>query len=186
MISQLAAAPNLITLLRLVFIPFICIAIVEKRFVVAVALLVMAGVSDALDGLLARWLKQRTTLGQYLDPIADKLLLSTMFLVLSGTGLLAWRITILVFARDIAILLVSAVLYMTTSLRDFSPSIYGKANTVAQILTVLVVLFDEVSHAPWVGLLETLGVWSVMALTVLSSLHYIALINRRLRTATAR
>ena len=78
MIRQLRSAPNQLTLLRLIFIPFVVISVVEDRYGWALALFVLAGLSDALDGLLARVLKQKTALGQYLDPIADKLLLSTL------------------------------------------------------------------------------------------------------------
>lgn len=181
MIEQLRSWPNQLTMLRLLFVPFATIAIVEGRFDAALAIFVIAGVTDALDGLLARWLKQRTTLGEYLDPIADKLLLSTMFLVLSATGHIPWRITILVFTRDVGILLVAAVLYITTSIKEFPPSIFGKANTVAQIVTVLLVLLDEVSTQVWVTQAKLAGFWVVMALTILSAMHYILLIGKRLR-----
>jgi cardiolipin synthase (CMP-forming) len=83
MLGQLKSAPNQLTLLRLVFIPFIASAILDRQFKLAFILFVLAGLSDGLDGVLARAMNQRTMLGQYLDPIADKLLLSTMFLVLS-------------------------------------------------------------------------------------------------------
>jgi cardiolipin synthase len=94
---------------------------------------VAAGLTDALDGLLARLLKQRTVLGQYLDPVADKLLLSTLFLVLMHKGLIPARVTVLVFGRDVGILVVAAILYAATGRREFSPSIFGKANTLAQV-----------------------------------------------------
>jgi cardiolipin synthase len=181
MIEQLRSWPNQLTMLRLLFVPFATIAIVERRYHAALAILVIAGITDALDGLLARWLQQRTRLGQYLDPIADKLLLSTMFLVLSATGHIPWRITILVFTRDVGILLVAAVLYITTSIKEYPPSIFGKANTVAQVLTVLLVLLDAISMHPWVTQAKLAGFWLVAALTTLSALHYILLMGRRLR-----
>lgn len=181
MIEQLRSWPNQLTMLRLLFVPFATIAIVEHRYHTALAILVIAGVTDALDGLLARWLQQRTTLGQYLDPIADKLLLSTMFLVLSATGHIPWRITILVFTRDVGILLVAAVLFITTSIKEYPPSIFGKANTVAQVLTVVLVLLDEISVQPWVTHAKLAGFWLVAALTIISALHYILLMGRRLR-----
>ena len=101
-LSQLLTAPNQLTLLRLVFIPFIVISIVDGHYGWALILFVLAGFSDGLDGLLARTLKQQTVLGQYLDPIADKLLLSTLFLVLSIRHKIAWKFTVLVFSRDSA------------------------------------------------------------------------------------
>ena len=81
--TQLFTAPNQLTLLRMLFVPFIVINLVQEHYGWALTLFVLAGLSDGLDGLLARKLHQQTLLGQYLDPIADKLLLSTMFLVLS-------------------------------------------------------------------------------------------------------
>ena len=102
----------------------------------ALVLFVLAGFSDGLDGLLARTLKQQTVLGQYLDPIADKLLLSTMFMVLAILHKIAWKYTVLVFSRDISILCASAVLYAIAGLRDFRPSIFGKANTFAQVAAI--------------------------------------------------
>jgi cardiolipin synthase (CMP-forming) len=147
----------------------------------ALILFVLAGISDGLDGLLARWLQQRTRLGQYLDPIADKLLLSTMFLVLSSTHKIPWKFTILVFSRDVGILVVCAVVYSTTTLRDFSPSIYGKANTLAQVATLLLVLVDEVRPEPAWTVAKTAGLWVTFALTLISWLHYTWLVGYRLR-----
>src|SRR6476660_2466227 len=103
MIRQLLLAPNQLTLLRLIFIPFIIINIVGHNWGWALILLVAAGVSDGLDGWIARALHQQSRLGEYLDPIADKLLLSTLFLVLSIVGQIPWRYTILVFSRDMSI-----------------------------------------------------------------------------------
>ncbi len=114
----------------MIFLPFIVINVVKHDFKWALALFVLAGVSDGLDGLLARTLHQQTVLGQYLDPIADKLLMSTMFLVLSIERQIQWKYTIVVFSRDISILIISGVLFMIAGLRDFRPSIFGKANTL--------------------------------------------------------
>jgi len=130
---QILTAPNQLTLLRMIFLPFVVINLVKHDFKWALALFVLAGFSDALDGLLARTLHQQTLLGQYLDPIADKLLMSTMFLVLSIERMIPWKYTVVVFSRDISILLISGVLFMIAGLRDFRPSIFGKANTFAQV-----------------------------------------------------
>jgi phosphatidylglycerophosphate synthase len=118
-ISQILSFPNQLTLMRMMFLPFIVIKLVEGHYSSALILFVLAGFSDGLDGLLARTLKQQTTLGQYLDPIADKLLLSTVFLVLSILHQIPWKFTVLVFSRDISILAASAVLYAIAGLRDF-------------------------------------------------------------------
>ncbi|HTB95402.1 MAG TPA: CDP-diacylglycerol--glycerol-3-phosphate 3-phosphatidyltransferase [Terracidiphilus sp.] len=166
------SAPNLLTLMRICLAPFLVAAILENRFEVGFVLFVVAGLSDALDGLLARVLKQQTTLGQYLDPVADKLLLSTLFLVLLHEGLMPVRVTVLVFGRDVCILLVSAILYAAAGRREFHPSVFGKANTLAQVLAVALVLLHQLTQAPWVVLLRTFSLWSTMVLTVVSGLHY--------------
>src|SRR6266704_1013375 len=119
MIRQLASFPNQLTLLRLIFIPLIVISLLEGNYRWALVLLVLAGISDALDGLLARLLRQKTLLGQYLDPIADKLLLSTLFLVLAATHKIPWMVTILVMSRDVSLLIVAAIFTLTTSYREF-------------------------------------------------------------------
>src|SRR6202044_34772 len=92
-LRQFRAAPNLLTLMRLFIIPFLVIEILDGHYGISFALFILAGISDALDGLLARWLSQKTTLGQYLDPIADKLLLSSLFVVLTHVGLIPRYVT---------------------------------------------------------------------------------------------
>jgi cardiolipin synthase len=185
MLQQLKATPNQLTLLRLIFIPFIAMAVMDGYFGWALGLFICAGLSDGLDGYLARRMNQRTTLGQYLDPIADKLLLSTLFLVLALTHKLPWKITILVFSRDLGMLLVSALLFLTTQLRDFTPSIFGKANTVAQIFTVLLVLLDELTGAEWVTSFKLVAMWTAFALTLISWIHYTIIVGQRLKAASS-
>src|SRR6202158_1501931 len=128
----------------MIFVPFIVIHLVDGRYLWALVVCVIAGFSDGLDGLLARTLHQQTLLGQYLDPIADKLLMSTMFLVLSIQGMIPWKYTVVFFSRDISILLISGVLFMIAGLRDFRPSIFGKANTFAQVAAIFFVLLLSV------------------------------------------
>src|SRR5580698_11236632 len=171
-LNPLRSAPNLLTLLRICLAPFLVAAILENRFRVGFILFVVAGLTDALDGLLARALKQQTVLGQYLDPVADKLLLSTLFVVLLHEGLMPVRVTVLVFGRDVCILLVSAILYAAAGRRDFKPSVFGKANTLAQVLAVAVVLLHQLTQAMWVVMLRTFSLRATMVLTVVSGLHY--------------
>jgi len=179
--SQLFTAPNQLTLLRMVFLPFIVIKIVEGKYWWALILFVLAGLSDGLDGLLARRLKQQTTLGQYLDPIADKLLLSTMFLVLAVLHKIPWKYTVLVFSRDLSILSASVVLYAIAGLRDFSPSIFGKANTFAQILAIFFALLFEVDHLRWIWVARMTFLHATAAFTIVSGVHYVFLVGHRLR-----
>ncbi len=124
--NPFSTAPNLLTVLRICLAPFLVAAILENNFTLSFALFVVAGLTDALDGVLARILKQRTVLGQYLDPIADKLLLSTLFLVLMYKGLMPTTVTILVFGRDVGILLVAAVLYAVADRREFAPACWAR------------------------------------------------------------
>jgi len=179
--SQILTAPNQLTLLRMIFVPFIVIHLVEGRYLWALVVFIIAGFSDGLDGLLARTLHQQTLLGQYLDPIADKLLLSTMFLVLSILHKIPWKYTVLVFSRDISILAASAVLFAIAGLRDFRPGIFGKANTFSQISAVFFVLLFEVHRARWVWIALTLFLRATFIFTILSALHYLILVPRRLR-----
>ena len=183
-LSQLLTAPNQLTLLRMIFVPFIVIHLVEGRYLWALAVFVIAGFSDGLDGLLARKLHQQTLLGQYLDPIADKLLLSTMFLVLSVLHKISWKYTVVVFSRDISILAASAVLFAIAGLRNFRPSIFGKANTFSQIAAVFFVLLSQIHDAPWIKIARTVSLRATFIFTILSALHYVILVQHRLREHT--
>jgi len=185
-ISQLRSAPNLLTLLRLIFVPLVVIAVIGNHYKWALVIFIAAGISDGLDGLLARLLKQKTVLGQYLDPIADKLLLSTMFLVLSLTHRIPWGVTVLVFSRDIIILIICSLLYATGAMRVFRPSIFGKLNTVAQIVTVLMVLLHEVSAEHWIAIGRRIGINLTVALTIISGVHYLIRVAFALRATASR
>ncbi len=178
-LNPLHAAPNLLTVMRICLAPFLVSAILDNRFTLSFCLFVTAGLTDALDGTLARWLKQRTVLGQYLDPVADKLLLSTLFVVLTHKSLIPVTVTVLVFGRDVAILVVAAILYAAVGRREFKPSPLGKANTVAQVTAVAVVLLHQVNEANWVMALRTVALDATMVLTVASGLHYAWLVIRR-------
>ncbi|MGI8773157.1 MAG: CDP-alcohol phosphatidyltransferase family protein [Acidobacteriaceae bacterium] len=180
MLKDLRAAPNLLTFLRLFIIPFLVTAILDAHYRTAFALFLLAGFSDGLDGLLARWLKQRTLLGQYLDPVADKLLLSTLFLVLMHQGLIPRRVTILVFSRDIGMLVVAALLFAAVGTRDFRPSIWGKANTAAQVFALTMTLWAAFYPE---SVLLFAKKWSLVAtfvLTLFSWLHYTLRETRRM------
>lgn len=183
-LSQVLTAPNQLTLLRMIFVPFIVIHLVEGHFLWALVVFVIAGFSDGLDGLLARTLHQQTLLGQYLDPIADKLLLSTMFLVLSILHKIPWKYTVVVFSRDISILAASAVLFAIAGLRDFRPSIFGKANTFSQISAIFFVLLLEVHTVRWIWIARKVFLRATFIFTILSALHYLILVQQRLRAHT--
>jgi cardiolipin synthase len=177
--NPLRTMPNLLTIGRICLAPFLVSAVLEGKFLLGFVLFVAAGVSDALDGALARVLKQRTVLGQYLDPVADKLLLSTLFLVLTQMNLIPVRVTALVFGRDLGILVVAAILYTAVGRREFKPSAFGKANTLAQITAVAAVLLSQTNHATWIVWLRTFALDATIVLTIASGLHYAWLVTRR-------
>jgi len=168
----------------MVFVPFIVIHLVDGHYLWALVVFVIAGFSDGLDGLLARTLHQQTLLGQYLDPIADKLLLSTMFLVLSILHKIPWKFTVLVFSRDISILAASTVLFAIAGLRNFRPSIFGKANTLCQISAVFFVLLFQIRPLRWIWIVRTEFLRATFFFTIISALHYVILVQQRLREHT--
>jgi cardiolipin synthase len=157
--NPLRTAPNLLTLLRICMAPFLVAAILEEHYLLSFVLFVVAG--------------------HYLDPVADKLLLSTIFLVLLHKSLIPITVTVLVFGRDVCILLVAAILYAAVGRREFYPSIFGKANTAAQIAAVAAVLLHQLTAAYWVACFRKVALDATMGLTVASGLHYAWLASHR-------
>src|SRR5690348_5343956 len=166
--SRIFTVPNQLTLLRLGFLPLFIILVFYRRYTWALAILILAGVTDGMDGLLARSLNQKTSLGAYLDPIADKLLLSSSFVVLALNGQIRWWLTILVLGRDVLILTAAAVILAASGYRSFPPSIYGKLTTTLQILLVFTVLAAAVFHQAAFTMAEHLLVYVVAGFTVFS------------------
>jgi cardiolipin synthase (CMP-forming) len=185
-LRQILTAPNQLTLLRMIFLPFIVINLLKQDYKWALALFVLAGMSDGLDGLLARTLHQQTLLGQYLDPIADKLLMSTMFLVLSIERMIPWKYTVMVFSRDVSILVIGGVLFMIAGLRDFRPSIFGKANTFAQVAAIFFVLLLLIYPIQWVWVARTTFLKATFIFTIVSAVHYAFLVQHRLHAPAPR
>jgi cardiolipin synthase len=182
--NEFWTTPNQLTLMRLFFVPFIAICIMERRYHAALILVVIAGLSDGLDGLAARLLHQQTKLGEYLDPIADKLLLSSLFLVMSSSRMIPWRYTVMVFSRDLGILIISALLY-AVGLRDFRPGVFGKINTACQIAAVFFALLAKVYAAEWIWMTRQVLLYGVFAFTLASAIHYVFLTGQRLRKMQA-
>jgi len=172
--------PNQLTMARFLFVPFAVIGVMEGHYAVSLGVFVLAGLTDMLDGFIARRFHQQSKLGEHLDPLADKLLLSSMFLTLSYARLIPWSYTILVFSRDLSILAVSAVLYNTTALRDFRPSLFGKANTFAQVATVFFVLLYQIVNTNATAMARQCGLYATLTFTILSGVHYVYLTGERL------
>lgn len=175
--------PNQITLLRLGFLPVFLILISYEEYKWALLVLVVAGLSDAIDGLLARQLNQKSALGAYLDPIADKLLLSSSFIILAFKHKLAWWLTIIVLSRDVMILIVAVVILLISGYRPFPPSIYGKLTTAFQILLVFAVVLWSAYPLAWLPAFIRALIYIVTAFTVFSALHYSFTTSRRLSTS---
>jgi cardiolipin synthase len=181
-LKQFAAVPNLLTMLRLFALPFLVIVILDGHWEVGFSLMMVAGITDAFDGLLARLLHQHTRLGEYLDPIADKLLLSTLFLTLTHVGLIPRYVSVLVFSRDLGILLISTLLFVTNTLRDFRPSWLGKANTCLQIFAVVGVMASQVWPVPHLPAADHWLLRLIAVLAPLSAAQYAWLVVRRVST----
>jgi cardiolipin synthase (CMP-forming) len=182
--GRIWTVPNQITFLRLGFLPVFLILISYEEYRWALLVLVVAGLSDGIDGLLARKLNQRSALGAYLDPIADKLLLSSSFIILAFKKQLAWWLTILVLSRDVLILIVAVVILLVSGYRPFPPSIYGKLTTGCQIVLVFVVVlgaaYPNLHLAPLVRIL----IYGVTIFSVVSGFHYSFSTTRRLSSST--
>src|SRR5271154_5941048 len=178
--SRILTVPNQLTFLRLAFLPIFLIAIEYERYALALGILVAAGVSDALDGLLARGLNQKTPLGAYLDPIADKLLLSSSYFILALKGKITWWLTILVLGRDVLILVACAVILLTVGYRPFPPSIWGKATTFFEISLVTLVLLLAVWDNPTLWLVREMCGYCVAVFVMISGVHYSIVVSRQL------
>jgi len=173
---QILTAPNQLTLLRLALVPAFVILVLYGRTGWALVAFITAGITDGLDGLIARMANQRTSLGAFLDPMADKLLLVSAFVVLTlpNIGLVntipLW-LTVLVISRDVIIVATVAIVSIALGPRTFRPSVFGKVATATYIMTtVLVMFFNYLGHrSVWVDV----GVWASLAVTLVSGLHYV-------------
>ncbi len=180
--TRIFSVPNQLTLIRLGFLPFLIIAIHYDRYDWALGILIAAGLSDGLDGLLARILNQRTPLGAYLDPIADKLLLSSSYLVLALKGKIAWWLAIMVLGRDVLILIACAVILAAVGSMTFPPSIWGKAATTVEILLVLIVIVLQLTISHPLSVAREICTYLVAALVLISGFHYAISGSKRLHS----
>jgi cardiolipin synthase len=178
MATRILTLSNQITLLRLVFVPVFAIAIMERHYRAALAVLLVAALSDLADGIVARVLKQESALGVALDPIADKIFMTTGYLILSFRGALPWWLTILVLSRDVAIVATALLICLVAGYRPFHPSLLGKSSTAAQVVT----LFFAVCHrarVPYItGDVVTIFVYFAAALTLASAVHYVVTLRQ--------
>lgn len=177
--SRVLSPANEITILRLVFVPVFAILVVERHDLAALIVLGVAAVSDAADGFVARTFHHQTALGVALDPIADKVLMTTAYLVLAFRSALPWWITIVVISRDAGILLTASVISLVAGYRPFPPSFLGKASTAAQVGTVIAALAVRVRPPLLPHLLLHPLIDLTAALAAASGLHYLFLARHR-------
>ena len=161
--------PNLFTLARLVLAPFVAADILHNRYGGAIILLFAAGFTDVIDGFLARRLKESTPVGAYFDPIADKVLLSVIYISLGLGGAIPWWMVAVVFGRDVLILAMAVYGLLFTTIRKFPPSVWGKISTFFQIAAALVVMGARAGiPAP-----VTLALCLMVVGTIVSGVHYV-------------
>ncbi len=168
--------PNFLTFLRLVALPFLVVAILAGRHGTALAIFLVAAITDIVDGYLARHFGMGSPLGAYLDPIADKLFLISSFVVFalpstpSRIHVPIWLLVLTIF-RDVLILVISLVMYLALGIRHFPPSVLGKLATFSEVSTIVAILLANVQVMS--RTVARVCFWVVLALTVASGLHYI-------------
>jgi cardiolipin synthase (CMP-forming) len=185
MASRIVTLPNVLTIIRMVLIPVFVSALYYHRFGLALAIFVVAGATDGLDGLLARRFNMGSPLGQILDPIADKLLLVTSFVTLSSPAIIPktnhlpvpFWVTAVVISRDVFIIVGAAAINIVTGFRGFRPSLPGKASTVVQIVAIFIILLA--ARFPSIrGYVLPTVYHVVVAFALFSGIHYAFWVNR--------
>jgi cardiolipin synthase len=166
--------PNLFTILRVLMTPYILVELAHGHYMAAGWTFGAAAFTDTLDGAVARRFGQESRVGQYLDPIADKLLLSSIYIgLMLGGAIPAWVVAV-VFGRDLWILALSAIALRFTTFRELRPSVWGKASTFAQIMTAVGVMAARAYQNPVFGQISDALIWAVVALAGVSAADYTA------------
>ncbi|MCP4288736.1 MAG: CDP-alcohol phosphatidyltransferase family protein [Gammaproteobacteria bacterium] len=178
MIVQRDDIPNLISILRILLtIPVVWMLLVQ-RFDIALVLFAIAGVSDGLDGFLAKHYGWQSKLGGLLDPLADKVLLISSYACLAMLGLIPTLLMVLVIVRDLIIVTGALIYNFRIEELEADPSLMSKFNTFAQIVLVLAVVLDQVMFVLPEGLLNYM-IWLVFATTIASGVNYVWVWSRR-------
>ena len=187
MSSRIITVPNLLTVFRMVLIPVFVSLLFYQRFLLALGIFVLAGITDGLDGLLARRFDQKSQLGTILDPIADKLMLVTAFVVLSMRSVfpqplpshlpVPFWVTVAVISRDVFILVGAAAINIVTGFRGFRPSMLGKINTTVQIFAIAAIMFAASFPYATGYYLPTIYA-TVFTFAVLSGAHYVFFVSK--------
>ena len=166
--------PNLFTMLRVLMTPYILMELAHGHYMVAGWTFGAAAFTDTLDGAVARRFGQESRVGQYLDPIADKLLLSSIYIGLMLGGAIPGWVVAVVFGRDFWILALSAAALRFTKFRELRPSVWGKASTFAQIMTAVGVMAARAYQNPVFGQISDVLIWAVVGLAGVSAADYTA------------
>jgi cardiolipin synthase len=187
MSSRIVTVPNLLTVFRMVLIPVFVSLLFYQQFILALTVFFVAGLTDGLDGLLARRFNQKSQLGTILDPIADKLMLVTAFVVLSMRSVfpqpvpshlpIPFWVTVAVISRDVFILVGAAAINIVTGFRGFRPSMLGKINTVIQIGAIGIIMFAASVPYGTGYYLPTLYA-TVFGFAILSGAHYVFFVSK--------
>jgi len=166
--------PNFLTLIRLFLVPVLVIFLIQGLFFNALIVFIIAGASDAIDGFLARILKQKTVLGSYMDPLADKALIISCFVVLSVLGMIPPWLTVIVVSRDFIILLGISVLFLMSISVEIQPAFVSKVTTTLQFLTIFFVLASGYLPLYFNPRLIEVVYWATALFTIISGLNYVA------------
>jgi cardiolipin synthase len=164
--------PNLLTLLRLALVPVVIYLIVAGRYFAGAWVFGAAAFTDILDGAAARWMGVSTLTGAYLDPIADKCLLSGVYLALAWAHLVPWWLVAIIFGRDIYILIGVGIFMLFTPVRQFPPSVWGKVSTFVQISTAVLWMARIIFGTPVLRGISSAMLWPCTAFTVWSGVDY--------------
>ena len=165
--------PNLLTLIRIILTPLLVILLIDGKFVEALIVFTIAGITDGLDGLIARWMRQKTRIGAILDPIADKLLLTSSYVTLAVIGLLPGWLAVTVISRDVIIVFGVLILFVFQGGVEIHPSVLGKITTVAQLGTIFMLLVNH--DLGWFSRILPFFYIATALITVISGLHYMYL-----------
>ena len=165
--------PNLLTLIRIILTPLLVILLIDGKFVEALIVFTIAGITDGLDGLIARWMRQKTRIGAILDPIADKLLLTSAYVTLAVIGFLPGWLAVTVISRDVIIVFGVLIIFLFQGEVEIHPSMLGKITTVVQLGTIFMVLVNY--DLGWFSRILPFLYIGTALITVISGLHYMYL-----------
>lgn len=175
---MLRQIPNILTIIRILLIFPFAACVYQEQYGLALVIFFVAGLSDGVDGFLARQFNWKSRFGAIADPLADKLLLMTAYVVLAWTAQIPVWLTIVILSRDLVIVAGALIYHYFISHYDIKPSIFGKTCTMAQIVYALAVII-KLAGGPMPEEVILYGVWCVLFITLLSGVHYVFVWSNR-------